>query len=101
MRPRSRADIGVDFDQVDDGALPDGRFNVVSVAQTRATISYMRRGRYIRLLRQLHHLGFIGMRMAKAGFLQPVGADTSDVQTMSPQPISNPIPKSITVRHSV
>ena len=72
MRPPSRADIGVDFDQVDDGALPDGRFNVLSVAQTRTTISYMRRGSYIRLPCQLHHLGFIGMRMAKAGFLQPV-----------------------------
>src|SRR5271166_94386 len=28
MRPRSRAHIGVDFDQVDDGAVPNGRFNV-------------------------------------------------------------------------
>jgi hypothetical protein len=29
------------------------------------------------------------------------GVDTSDAQTMSPQPISNlPYPKTITVRHS-
>jgi hypothetical protein len=43
MRPQSRAHIGVDFDQVDDGALPDGRFNVLSVAQTRATIERLYR----------------------------------------------------------